>query len=170
MGRYVTNTAWLVSGVGDPTYIQGLSSTAINTATVNDFILQREAMIDSYVGKHWNPTDYATAPVIASMARGLVTFDIYETIFNADGGIQEKPQNVDNNYKLSLAMLQDFRDASAEIFTSDGTRIVKRNLASKYLATNRDYIPTFDVDNPLNWSVSKQRLDDVSQDRENDRG
>jgi hypothetical protein len=104
------------------------------------------------------------------MARGLVTFDIYETIFNADGGIQEKPQNVDNNYKLSLAMLQDFRDANADIFTSDGTRIVKRNLASKYLATNRDYTPTFDVDNPLNWSVSKQRLDDVSQDRENDRG
>lgn len=167
MGRYVTHTSWLPDSVGASRLIFGLSSTAMNTATLNNFIVRREGMIDTYLGHRWTPSDYATAPTVRLLSQDMVTFDVYNTLYNQDGTLQDKP-NVTENYELALALLNDLRDGKGTLYNSDGNRIQERDLSRKYWIRTKDYVQTFDEGDTLDMRVSPTKLDDLFDDKQSD--
>ena len=169
MGRYVTNTTWLPSTETAQRIILGLDTSDLNTATIDLFITRREGMIDSYIGKRWAPTYYATSPSVIMMVQDMVNYDIYDTLFNADGGVQKK-SNIRERYEISLAILKDLTDGTAELYDSSGTRIEERDIARRYWVSTKGYVQTFDEGKVLDWRVSPSKLDDLYDDKESDNG
>ena len=124
-------------------------------------------MLDSYLGKRWTTSEFASSPTVEMLTQDFVTYDIYNQLFNADGGLQEKP-NIIENYDLALKILTDLNQGKADLFKSDGTRIEERNLDRRYWVSNKNHVPTFDESSDLTWRVSNSKLDDLRDLKEGD--
>src|SRR3990167_9884239 len=91
MGRYCTHTSWL-SATSSPTkLIPGFTSTIANTVTVINEIARAEGMIDSFLGRLYTPSTYATSPMIMNLAEDITTYKLFTNyIYNRPEGISSK--------------------------------------------------------------------------------
>ena len=112
MGRYATHTSWLPSA-GANSLIPGLTSTVANTASVNNEIARAEGFIDSFLGRLYLPSTYATSPTVMSLAEDITTYRIFKSyIYNRPEGISAPGGEdiVSNQYNISLNLLEQLRD------------------------------------------------------------
>lgn len=168
MGRYTTHTAWLPDTSTSQSLILGLTSTVINTQTLNNFITKREGIIDSYLGLRWTPSDYATAPTVKMLTEQLITYgDLYPLVYTGDSGLNKNDQIV-REYETAMEILTSLRDGKGALYDSAGTRISERGLSRKYNISSRNYTQTFNEDHPLNWRTSRTKLHDISDARLSD--
>lgn len=168
MGTYLTFSTWLPgSPTSDTTHaILDLTSSDINTATVNSLIDRRERMIESYIGRRY-AVPVTQSALITKIGEDLVTYDIYNLLLNKDSGLVEQ-EIVQANYDLALAMLEDVNSGKAALIDNNGAVVPERNTSNKVYSNMRNFIPTFDVGDYLKWKVSTDRQDSLDEDRSND--
>jgi phage gp36-like protein len=170
MGFYVTYTAWLPTSptTTGQSLIPGLSSTALNTATVNKEILKAEGLVNSFIGRRWLPSAVQTAPAIIAISEDITTYYLNKRLYTQDGGINEN-EDVVAQYNLALNLLEMMRDGTQVIYDSDGNSIGQNNLSNRIFINTRNYKPTFDEADEHDWRVSTRKLDDISDAKLADR-
>ena len=170
MGRYATHTSWLPSA-GANALISGFTSSIANTATVINEIARAEGFIDSFLGKVYLPSTYATSPTVMMLAEDMTTYRIYSNyVYNRPEGISSDAQTqlIETRYNTSLNILEQLRDGKLELYQSDGTRIGQQNSSDTFFISTANYQPTFAEDGELSWGLSKRKIDDLRDARIND--
>lgn len=165
MGRWSTYTSWL--GTTQSYLIQGLSSTVVMTETIQSIETRVEGVINGYLAVNYVLPLTSAVGILKTIQEDLVTFDIYQLIANQDGALQQiNSANLEKKRDDAFSLLNDIRNQDFVLFDDSGNQIVQRGLTSKYFVNTRTYSPTFNIDNPLNWSVSTSRREDVDNERE----
>lgn len=171
MGRYSTYTAWLPSS-GQSYLFYGLTSTSIATGTIQSLETRAEDLVHGYLAKQYSIPLTATIGTIKTIIEDLVTYDLYMLLWPGEGqrySVRDTSgQQIEIRYKQAMARITDISTGKADLFDSAGNRVAKSNLLDKIYFNNRNYSPTFNVDDPLNWGVSGNRLDDISSSRSGD--
>ena len=163
----MTTSSWLPSTTADSTHtILDLANTDINTATIASLIDRRERMIESYLGRRY-AVPFTQSSILTKIGEDMVTFDIYNLLLNKDSGFVEQ-EIVQANYDLAEGMLEDLRSGKAVVIDNDGNIVPERNTSNKVYTNVADYVPTFDVGDYLQWRVSIDRQEDLSNDRLSD--
>jgi len=167
MGTYITNTTWLPSTTADSSHaILDLESTDVNTATIDSLIDRRERMVESYLGRRY-ATPFTQSAMLTKIGEDLVTYDIYNILLNKDSGFVQQDM-IQSNYDLALGVLEDLNNGKAVLIDDNGAIVGERNRANKVYTNVSGFVPTFDVGNPLKWTVSPDRQDSLDSDRAND--
>ena len=171
MGRYCTHTSWL-SATSSPTQlIPGFTSTIANTVTVINEIARAEGMIDSFLGRLYTPSTYATSPMIMNLAEDITTYKLFTNyIYNRPEGISSKAKTelIENRYNIAPNLLEQFRDGKMEIYDSAGARIETQSRTDRFYVSTRNYNQTFGEDGELAWQLSANKIDDMDSDRLDD--
>jgi phage gp36-like protein len=171
MSRYVTYSSWIPStGIS---LIPNLTSTIIPTSAISDEIIRSEAFVDSYAGRNWSPSDYATAPMITMITEDITTYRLYKNyLYNNPEGMAAgiNTDLIDNRFNIAVATLEQLRDGAIELMDSSGNLIAKSDLDNKIYINTVGYSPTTNEDSPLDWCVSPNKLDDIFDARDDDRG
>ena len=162
MGRYIS-----ASDIYD-VRIYGLSSTVVPTSTVETFITDSEAIIDSYISKQYSMPVVAASltnvpPVLAKITKDMSAYEILNYLYS------QQNQNV-NNWVIDLgksaySKLEGLAKDDIRIVYSAGTSATMNdgiNMAS----TLEGYPLTFNVDDDLNMHVPGTLLDQISEDRD----
>lgn len=74
---------------------------------------------------------------------------------------------LEDRYKIAMTRLTDLSEGKADLFDTAGNRVIEREVDNKFYFNNRNYTPTFGIDNELNWKVSNSRETTVSNERSN---
>ena len=127
---------------------------------------RRERMVEGYAGRRYT-APFTQSAMVTKITEDLVTYDIYNILLNRDSGLVEQ-ETIQINYELALGMLDDLNTGKAVLIDNSGNLVPERNKSNKVYTNVSDYIPTFDVGNPLNWRVSPDRQEDLNEDRSND--
>jgi phage gp36-like protein len=167
MGLYSTNTSWLPENASATSHvILQLTSSDVNTQTVDSIIDRRERMVEAYLGRRYK-APFTTSAILTKIVEDMVTYDIYSILYNHDSALVNQ-ENLQSNYDLATGMLSDLASGQAILIDDSGELVPERNVTNKIYSNVRDYEPTFDVGNYLNWKVSIGRQDDLNDARDLD--
>ena len=167
MGTYATTTFLLPSATTDSSHaILDLTDSDLNTATIVSLIDRRERMVESYLGKRY-AMPMTQSALVTKIVEDFVTYDAYNLLLNRDSGLVDQPA-IQSNYDFSLGMLSDLQKGFATLIDNNGNIVSERNIANKIYSDVKDFVPTFDVGDPLKWTVSSDRQDSLDDDRDND--
>lgn len=90
-------------------------------------------------------------------------------VYNTPAGLtRDVKDRIRQDYDLALALLEQIRDGKVELVKSDGTIISQRDASNRFYINTKNYAPTFNLDDSLNWQTSNKRLDDIDSQRDND--
>lgn len=161
MGTYCTTTSL-------ETYWGGASFDGL-TATASLMITQAENEINKMLSKRYDmsssifSTSTSVPPMITTLCEWLSLGYLYENTARgsidgytrADRYIKKAHENIDG----ILENKYDIVDATGEPIADAGTQFT-------ILSNQTDYHQTFNEDDPLDWSVDSDKLDDIADDRD----
>ena len=167
MGSYSTNTTWLPANDSATSHaILDLTSDDVNTQTVNSIINRRERMVEGYLGRRYK-VPFTSSAMITKIVEDLVSYDIYNLLLNKESALVTQ-DNLQANYDLANGMLSDLNTGLMALIDDNGEIVPERNVSNKVFSNVRDFEPTFDVGNPLDWRVYIGRVEELNENRDND--
>lgn len=162
MGTYATTTSL-------QTLMIGVTFDTATTSLCTKMITHAENEINKYLSKRYDVSVFlATAtsvpPLVTSLCETITEGYMYHRMSRGgkdwrDRGVELVKQATDN-----LQMIADYK---LDLVDSSGTAIVaSANGTFQILSTTTDYSNTFNEDDPLNWVVDDDKLDDVESERD----
>lgn len=147
----------------------GTTFDSATTSLCTKLITHAENEINKYLSKRYdissfNTTSTAVPPLVTSLAETLTEGYMYHRM--SRGGkdaISRGKILVDQaigNLKLISEYKMDLVDSSGDAINDISTG------AYRILSTTSDYSNTFNEDDPLNWEVDTDKLDDIKTERE----
>lgn len=160
MGNYATTTtfATLAPDIDFDTATSALASVCIDWAEDKiDGCLSRR-----YDVSDWRDTSTSVPPEVKSLAEQMGMGYFWEQL--SRGG-KERLTAGEKLVKRAYDNLMKFADGYCSLTDSSGNYLSTTGSIPgvKY---NNDYTPTFGEDDPLNWSVDDDKLDDIADDRD----
>jgi len=156
MGIYATTTSL-------ETYWGGASFSGL-TAQSSLLITQAENEVNKYLAKRYDIAPFQTTvpPMVQTLTEWLSLGYLYE---NTARGSENTYQRADRYIKKAMDNLMDIADHKADLVSSSGEVIAEAALGLQILSTSTDYHSTFNEDDPLNWSVDQDKVDDIVTER-----
>lgn len=161
MGTYCT-TSSLETLWGGASF-SGLTSTA------EKMITQAENEIDKMLSKRYDmgsaifQTSTSVPPMITTLCEWLSLGYLYE---NTSRGSVDAYARADRYIKKAHENIQGILDNKYDIVDADGDPISDNGTQFTILSNQTDYHQTFNEDDPLNWNVDSDKLDDIADGRD----
>ena len=163
MGTYCTTTA-----------LQTLMpNTQFNTATSSIAALaiqQAESEINKYLSKRYDlssdtfQTATSVPPMVRTFCEWLATGYTFESM--SRGG-KEQFTRSDRFINRAINNLKMIADYNLDLLHTSGSVVAdKGKTALRVLSNTSDYSSTFNEDDPLNWAVDPDKLDDIADERD----
>lgn len=158
MGIYTTTTSMQILMVGT-------EFDSITTSLCGRLITHAENEINKYLSKRYdvNAFQASVPPLVTSLCETLTEGYMFQRM--ARGGKESMAQG---KMLISQAIenLKLIADYKADLLDSSGD-VVAESASGAYtiLSTTSDYSNTFNEDNPLNWEVDTDKLDDIDSER-----
>ncbi len=163
MGTYATTTSL-------DTLMVGTQFDTATTALASKCIEWAEAEVNKHISKRYNtsasPFDTTTTipPIIVSLTEQLGTGYTWR---NMSRGSKESSKRADDFIDSAVENLEAISAYELSILDSSGSLVTeKTNTSFQVLANTDSYHTTFDEDNPLNWSIDKDKLTDIADERD----
>ena len=158
MGTYATTSSYDVILVG----------TTLDTATtsvISKCITWAENEINKKLAKRYDISSFQTSvpPMLTTMCEQLALGYFYD---NNSRGSKEGGVRADRLIKRVMDNLNELAMGKLELVNSAGSIITARGTAKGVLSSTSDYTSTFAEDDPLNWNVDPDKLDDIADERD----
>ena len=148
--------------------------TVFDTATVSlgvQCVLDAENEIKKWIGKRYDLSDttYFSSstvcpPLLRSLNQDLAIGYMYESMSR---GSKEGYARADRYIKRVMDNLKNIQDGVVALLDTAGSAIPENADAEWKVYENvSSYASTFNEDSPKNWRVSRNKLDDISDERD----
>lgn len=161
MGRYCTTTSLA-------TLWGGADFTDL-TATATLMIDQAEAEIDKMLSARYNmasdtfQTSTSIPPMVTVLAQWLSLGYLYEQTAR---GSKDSYARADRYIKKAMSNIDKILEHKYNLVDASGDLIADNTTELQILSTTSEYSNTFNEDDPLDWNVNTQKLDDIFDERE----
>ena len=161
MGTYCTTTSLET--------LWGGASFANLTSTATLMISQAENEIDKRLSRRYDmssaifQTTTSVPPMITTLCEWLSLGFIYE---NTARGSQDAFVRADRYIQKTYDNIDEILAYKADLIDSDGDKIADNGTQFKVYSNQDDYAPTFNEDSELGWTVDKDKLDDIADERD----
>ncbi len=133
-------------------------------------IKEAENEINKWVSKRYNITSYLTTTAYSSLPPLLQTWNdrLAEGYMwvRLSRGSKESISRGKELIKDVKDCLMALADNEIDLFDSSGSIVSELENPQQVLSNTEDYHTTFDEDDPLNWSIDKDKVDDIISDRD----
>jgi len=162
MGLYATTTSLAVLMVG----------TKFDTATTSladKLLTHAENEVNKYLSKRYdigafNNTSTSVPPLVTSLTETLAEGYMYQRM--SRGG-KDAMKRADALIKQAIDNLQLIAEYKEDLVDSSGDPIADMtNTAYRVLSNTENYVPTFNEDDPLDWQVDPNKLQDIKDERD----
>jgi hypothetical protein len=162
MGLFATTTSLSTKMIG----------TVFDTATTNlasASIYDAENEIKKHLCKRYDftaspfLTTTSIPPIITTLTETLAVGYMYE---NMSRGSDEDYKRADRYIKRVMTNIQSLLDGEAQLTDSSGNLITEIDGDWAIKSNTDDYSNTFNEDDPNDWAVDEDKLDDISTGRE----
>lgn len=139
-------------------------STSLATQCLDD----AEAEVNKYLSKRYDLTTFNTSTSIPPLVRTLTNrlAQGYMWIHQSRGR-KETITYGEKYIKMALENLQMIADYKLDLLDTSGSAVVDTaNSSYQILSNTDDYVNTFNEDDPLNWDVDSNKLEDISSERD----
>lgn len=145
----------------------GVTFDTATTSLVTKCITWAENEVNKYVGRRYDVGAFNTStsipPLVTSLTEQLAEGYAWRQMSR---GSKESLARAKEMIDAVIANLKLVADYNLDLLDSSGDAISERNAASRVKSTTQDYTPTFAEDDPLNWAVDSDKLDDIESDRD----
>lgn len=164
MGKYLDSASSM------QTSLIGSSFDTATTNLVSELIDDAEAEINKYLSKRYDLSSstfqtYTSAPpILKKLTKNLVKGYFYRD--NSRGGKESlaRANEYIKEVKENLQMIMDYK---IDLLNTAGAIIVDKDTTSwRIQSSTVDYTETFAEDNPFNWAVDLDKLDDIDDSRD----
>lgn len=162
MGLYATTTSF--SELIPQLFISNTTtSDSEGEAIVSRHITRAEGIVNSYIGARYGLpfTSTAIPPMLRTLSEDIASWFTVRGVYTQDSQLR---QEYLDEYKVALDMLKEIRDGDTGLSLTDGSE-VPPNSTSRILSSTQGIVHTFNLDEPKNWEIDPDYLDDVSRDR-----
>lgn len=158
MGTYATTTSL-------NTMMVGYTFDSATTSIASKCITWAENEIDKKLCRRYDVASFKTTtpPLITSLCETLALAYLYEQVSR---GSKESISRAQIMIKRVMDNLDELAAAKADVVDTAGSVIADNQAANPVRCNTTDYTPTFAEDNPLNWRVDPDKLDDIDSDRD----
>lgn len=160
MGVYCTTTSL-------ETLMIGTSFDTATTLLATKLITHAENEINKYLSKRYNVGDFSTyaltPPLVTSLCETLAEGYMYQRMSRGgkesiSRGKELIAQAIDN-----LKLISDYKE---DLLDSSGAVIDDMSqTAYRVLCNTSEYTNTFNEDDPLDWRIDQNKLDDIDSER-----
>lgn len=160
MGGYATSTS-LPNLL--PFFYKGNTSTS-DTAGVALFSAQvdrAEAEVNSYLTARYSLPFSTVPPLVRALTEDIACYNTVRAAYTHDGDLQNKFLD---DFTSAFSKLESIRDGITKLALTDGSILAGRS-TTRYLCSTSEYAQTFNFDDPKNWNVDQDRLDDITDER-----
>lgn len=148
--------------------------TVFDTATIslaNQCITDAENEIKKWIGKRYDLSDttyFSSAtvapPLLKTLNADLAVGYMYESMSR---GSKEGYARADRYIKRVMDNLKNLQDGTVALVNSSGDLVPEdADREWKVYENVSSYAPTFNEDNPKNWKVSRNKLNDIDDERD----
>lgn len=161
MGTYATTTSL-------ETLMIGTTFDTVTTSLATKLITHAENEINKYLSKRYDIGSFNTStsvpPIITSIAETLAEGYMHQRM--SRGG-KESMARGKALIDQAIANLNDIANYKLDLIDSNGDQINDLSTGSYLIkSTTENYSNTFNEDDPLNWEVDQDKLDDVDSERD----
>jgi hypothetical protein len=159
MGNYATTTGLQIVLVG----------TVFDTATtsmVSKMIDWAEDEVNKYISKRYNVSSIISSPppVIRSLSERLASGYTYRHMARGSKDMIDRAKEIIDPV---MENLKGIAEGNIDLLNTSGSIVTEMSNSSFRVLCNTDtYYNTFDEDDPLNWKVDSDKLDDIYDSRE----
>lgn len=148
------------------TMLPGLNTSAANDAIINQYKDRVKGKIDNFIIGLYDPSGWTSAsstpPGITQISDAIIAMWIMRSLFTRDG--QNKNDWVEELGKMAIMDLKKIASGELKLADNSGKRV---NTSIQMIeSTTEDYHPVFDIDEPEDWTLDSDQLEDISDDRE----
>lgn len=155
MGRYATTTS-----ISDliPNFLIGNTTTSdtAGTAMFSKHIDRAEGIVNTYVSARYSLPFTTVPPVLITLSEDLACYFAVRSAYTQDG--QNKNQYYPE-YKWAMEQLDSIRKGEIKLTLTDGSEVTG-DTSNRYISSTENYTPVFGIDNPENWKVDPDLIDD----------
>ncbi len=162
MGTLATTTSIQIMMVGTV-------FDTVTTALVAQCLTQAENEIKKQLSKRYDisstyfTSSAVTPPQINTLAERLTIGYAYEAMAR---GSKEGYARADRYIKQVMDNLTQLREGEVQLFDTAGDLIDELALEWQVQHTGENYSPTFNEDDPKNWKVDRDKLEDIDGERD----
>jgi hypothetical protein len=163
VGTYATTTAL-------STVMVGTRFDTATTALATKCIDQAEGRINAALAKRYDlsssyfQTSTACPPALRALAENLSEGLMWQKMAR---GSKESMARGKDLVEQSLEELKALVERNSDLVDTSGSVVPDSSSGNaRVLCNTSDYSPTFDEDDPLNWKVDTDKLDDISDARD----
>lgn len=156
MGTYVSTVTSL------QILMIGTTFDTLTTALGTKCITLAESRINQSLSTKYDVSDFSTTvpPIITSWAERLAVGYMYRYLARGIGDKTNRDRAYIQSVEDELNMLIS---GKISLVDTSGSQIVEQ---TGVLCNTTDYVNTANEDDPINWSVDSDKLDDIADERE----
>lgn len=162
MGLYCTTTSL-------QTLMVGTKFDTATTSLATKLITHSENEINKWISKRYdvgtfNSTSTSVPPLVTSIAETLTEGYMYQRMSRGGKESLARGKELINQALDNLKMISEYK---LDLTDSNGDVITDMSQTAYRVLSNTDtYSNTFNEDDPLNWEVDTDKLDDIEEERE----
>lgn len=160
MGTYCTTTS--VETLWGGTTFAGLTSLA------DEFVTEAEGEANKYLSQRYDlssapfQTSTTIPPALTNICKWYAIGYLYEATAR---GSKDAFVRADRYIKKANRNLMDIVNYKASLVDVDGDEVADNSTQLQIISSTEDYSPTFNEDDPLNWSPDSTKLSDIESER-----
>lgn len=124
-----------------------------------------EAFINAKLAKSYALPLATTPPILQSLATDLTIYYLI-TRRNLWTAEQVKQSTWPDRYKSIMEMLEQIASGQLPLVDGSGDLLEQNTSNAPIISTTSGYIPTFNEDQPSEWSQDSNKMDDIEGDRD----
>lgn len=138
------------------------ASDTTGVAIFSKCIDRAESVVNSFLATRYSMPFSPVPPVVATISEDLACCYFVRGSYVQDG---QRENRYDEKFcNAAMELLQQMKDGKIPLTLTDGS-LVPTRAASRMLSNTENYSPTFNQDEPTNWAVSSNRLDEIEGER-----
>jgi len=147
--------------------LAGVTTSEMSDVAVENKIAYSESIINAYVAWRYNVPFTTIPPLVETICIDISAYYVIRTLFTRDN--INRNDYIDDfllkhlDTKNKTGTLYDIYNGDTSLTLADGSSAAAST--DIFDSNTSDYIPTFDVDDVLNWKVDTNRLEDIEDER-----
>lgn len=162
MGTFATTTSLSAKMIGT---VFDTATTALASTCVTDAENEVKKMLSKRYDFTATPflTTTTIPPMVTMITETLALGYMYE---NMSRGSKEGYARADRFIERAMDNLTKLLDGDVQLMDSSGSLIPEIEGDWRVIGTGSSYSPTFNEDDPKNWEVDKEKIQDIADERD----
>jgi len=161
MGTYATTTSL-------QTLMVGTTFDTATTSLATKLITHAENEINKYISKRYDVSNFSTStavpPLLTSLCETLSEGYMYQRMSRGGKESVNRAKTLIDQAVDNLKLIAEYK---LDLVNTAGSVVTDMSqTAYRVLSNTTDYSNTFNEDDPLNWEVDQDKLDDIESERE----